>query len=231
MSKTAKTSAETNEPGKKYFPGFGAYYPTSGKESKKSQETKNKLLESTLLVFGNKGFHEARVEDITAQAGFAKGTFYEHFKSKDDLIYILIDYAARKDLEIAKSLFARCTSSVDIRENFLKPILHEIESKKELSRVCYQFLTNEIMTKDKLKSKIEYYNRLYHRYHLKMIRIGQNRNYLSKDFDREEIFVLFRYMTDGFGINQAYSLIHTRKPEIQIDSVLKLFDRSLLVVS
>lgn len=231
MSKTVKSNAATNEPGKKYFPGFGAYYPTSGKESKKSQETKNKLLEATLLVFGSKGFHEARVEDITAQAGFAKGTFYEHFKSKDDLIYILIDYAARKDLEIARSLFSRCTSSADIRENFLKPILHEINAKKELTRVCYQFLTNEIMTKDKLKSKIDYYNRLYHRYHLKMIKLGQDLDYLRKDFDREEIFVLFRYMMDGFGINQAYSLIHTQKAEAEIYSILKLFDRSLLVVS
>ncbi|XDD49818.1 TetR/AcrR family transcriptional regulator [Leptospira sp. WS92.C1] len=199
------------------------------KESKKSVETRDKLLEATLTVFGSKGFHEARVEDITAQAGFAKGTFYEHFKSKDDLIYILIDYAARKDLEITQSLFQKCSSSINIREEYLKPILLDIHSKKELNRVCYQFLTNEILTKEKAQKKVDYYNRLYHRYHLKNIERAQNLNYIKKDFNKEEIFLTFRYLIEGFTINQAYSLFCSKNGTAEIDSILKLFDRSLLV--
>ncbi|RHX81496.1 hypothetical protein DLM76_03110 [Leptospira yasudae] len=229
---TSDTKEELkNESGKKEnFPGFGAYYPTSAKkESKKSVETRDKLLEATLMIFGSKGFHEARVEDITAQAGFAKGTFYEHFKSKDDLIYILIDYAARKDLEITQSLFQKCTSSVAIREEYLKPILLEIHSKKELNRVCYQFLTNEILTNEKLQKKINYYNRLYQRYHLSNIKRAQKLGYIRKDFEKEEIFLIFRYLIEGFTINQAYSFFCTLGGDVEIGSLLKLYDRSLLV--
>lgn len=229
MSTNAKEEYRSESGKKNSFPGFGAYYPSSGKESKKSLETRDKLLEATLAVFSSKGFHEARVEDITAQAGFAKGTFYEHFKSKDDLIYILIDFAARKDLEVTQSLFLKCKSSADIRDKYLKPILLDIHSKKELNRVCYQFLTNEILTKEKLQKKIDYYNRLYRRYHLKNIKHAQNLNYLKKDMDREEIFVLFRYLVDGFTINQAYSLFCSENGKVEMGSILKLFDRSLFV--
>ncbi|TGK26371.1 TetR/AcrR family transcriptional regulator [Leptospira stimsonii] len=232
-SKTLKLPSQEESkirPRKKTFLGFSSSHP-SKKESKKSFETKEKLLEATLSVFGSKGFHEARVEDITAHAGFAKGTFYEHFDSKDDLIYILIDYAARKDLEITQSLFQRCKSSIAIRDQYLKPILLDIQSKKELNRVCYQFLTNEILTKEKLQKKTDYYNRLYQRYHRRSIKLAQKLNLLNPNFETEEIYVMFRYLIDGFTINQAYSFFCSKSGDVEINSILKLFDQSLLVTN
>ncbi|WP_212567465.1 TetR/AcrR family transcriptional regulator [Leptospira alexanderi] len=208
---------------------MGIYNPALIKESKKSLETRDKLLEAALTIFGSKGFHEARVEDITAQAGFAKGTFYEHFHSKEDLIYILIDYAARKNLETTQTLFRKCTSSVAIREEYLKPILLEIHSKKELNRVCYQFLTNEILTKEKLQKKIDYYNRLYRQYHLKIVKCAQTLNYIRNDFDKDGIFMIFKYLIEGFTINQAYSFFCTDNGDVEIGSILKFYDRFLLV--
>ena len=47
--------------------------------------TRAKLLESALLVFAQKGPH-AVIEDVIAQAGMARGSFYNYFRTNDELL-------------------------------------------------------------------------------------------------------------------------------------------------
>src|SRR5438552_3074442 len=48
-------------------------------------ESKAKLLEATLRVVRAKGYTATRVEDVCAAAGLTKGSFFHHFRSKEDL--------------------------------------------------------------------------------------------------------------------------------------------------
>jgi TetR/AcrR family transcriptional repressor of nem operon len=48
-------------------------------------ESKTKLLEATLRVVRAKGYTATRIEDVCAEAGLTKGSFFHHFKSKEDL--------------------------------------------------------------------------------------------------------------------------------------------------
>jgi TetR/AcrR family transcriptional repressor of nem operon len=48
-------------------------------------QSKTKLLEATLSVVRAKGYAATRIEDVCAEAGLTKGSFFHHFKSKDDL--------------------------------------------------------------------------------------------------------------------------------------------------
>ena len=48
-------------------------------------ESKTKLLDATLKVVRAKGYAAARIEDVCAEAGLTKGSFFHHFKSKEDL--------------------------------------------------------------------------------------------------------------------------------------------------
>ncbi|HJS91276.1 MAG TPA: TetR/AcrR family transcriptional regulator [Steroidobacteraceae bacterium] len=48
-------------------------------------ESKTKLLDAALKVVRTKGYSATRIEDICAEAGLTKGSFFHHFKSKDDL--------------------------------------------------------------------------------------------------------------------------------------------------
>ena len=47
--------------------------------------SKTKLLEATLRVVRAKGYTATRIEDVCAEAGLTKGSFFHHFKSKEDL--------------------------------------------------------------------------------------------------------------------------------------------------
>ncbi|MGC0379717.1 TetR/AcrR family transcriptional regulator [Streptomyces sp. SAI-229] len=64
---------------------------------------RNKLLEHAEAVFLRKGFNGASVQDITRAAGVPKGSFYNHFASKQDLaVEIVQRYARGTDLSPLK---------------------------------------------------------------------------------------------------------------------------------
>jgi TetR/AcrR family transcriptional regulator, transcriptional repressor for nem operon len=48
-------------------------------------ESKAKLLDAALRVIRTKGYSATTIDDVCATAGLTKGSFFHHFKSKDEL--------------------------------------------------------------------------------------------------------------------------------------------------
>src|SRR3712207_4514991 len=64
------------------------------------------LLEAALEVFAEKGFTAARMEDIAARAGAAKGTVYLYFASKEAVFEALVRTRILPNIEHAEVLVA-----------------------------------------------------------------------------------------------------------------------------
>ena len=64
-------------------------------------ESRTKLLDAALDVFRAKGYTATRVEDICTAAGLTKGSFFHHFKTKDELAIA----AAGRWTEVTGELF------------------------------------------------------------------------------------------------------------------------------
>jgi len=60
------------------------------KQQEKSLQTQRELLDSAERLFGAKGFVATTVAEITADAGYAKGNFYRHWPSKDEIMLEII---------------------------------------------------------------------------------------------------------------------------------------------
>ncbi len=60
-------------------------YPQTDTMMQHKHEFKTKLLDATLKVVRAKGYTATRIEDVCAEAGLTKGSFFHHFKSKEDL--------------------------------------------------------------------------------------------------------------------------------------------------
>lgn len=54
-------------------------------------ERREAILAAALEVFGERGFHEASLEDVAARGGISKALIYEHFRSKRDLERALLE--------------------------------------------------------------------------------------------------------------------------------------------
>lgn len=60
-------------------------------KSETQNQTRQKLLEAAAKEFATKGFVGANINHISLAAGFAKGTIYNYFPSKRELMLALID--------------------------------------------------------------------------------------------------------------------------------------------
>jgi AcrR family transcriptional regulator len=70
-------------------------------------ETRQRLLDAATREFSQQGFDGARVDRISQAAGFAKGTIYNYFASKRDLMLALIrEFAAAHLAFISEAVLA-----------------------------------------------------------------------------------------------------------------------------
>jgi len=77
----------------------------SSKENVLSRKERDKLrnkdaiLEAAVHLFAQKGFAETKLEDVATLAEFGKGTLYNYFENKDDLLLSAFDFAVAKILD------------------------------------------------------------------------------------------------------------------------------------
>jgi len=63
-------------------------------------ESRNNILSSALKLFSHRGFDNVSIDEIMANAGLTRGTFYAHFKNKQELYTKAI---LAVDLELEKN--------------------------------------------------------------------------------------------------------------------------------
>ncbi len=61
-------------------------------KTRRGRETREKLLQAAEIEFGERGYHEASISEITRRAGVALGTFYVYFDSKEEVFRGLVTY-------------------------------------------------------------------------------------------------------------------------------------------
>jgi TetR/AcrR family transcriptional repressor of nem operon len=96
-------------------------------------QSKAKLLDATIKVVRTKGYNAMRIEDVCAEAGVTKGSFFHHFKSKDDLALAAMeqwktnagDLFANAPYHLATDPLDRVLAYVDFRKTILTGELPE----------------------------------------------------------------------------------------------------------
>jgi TetR/AcrR family transcriptional regulator, transcriptional repressor for nem operon len=77
-------------------------------------ESKLKLLEAALHVIRAKGYSATRIEDVCDAAALTKGSFFHHFKSKEELaLAAAAHFAARADETFMKAPYQRAADPLD----------------------------------------------------------------------------------------------------------------------
>src|SRR5689334_8413797 len=90
------------------------------------RKTMRKLLDAGLRVFGERGFHAARVDDIVRAARTSHATFYLYFANKEDLL---------------RALAVECAQELDANAGALGPISPDAAGEQELRRFLATFFT------------------------------------------------------------------------------------------
>lgn len=61
------------------------------KQELKSKETKEKIFQAAIRILQRNGYENLSIKNICEEAGVSNGSFYHHFKTKDDLLSYYIE--------------------------------------------------------------------------------------------------------------------------------------------
>ncbi len=108
-----------------------------GRREEKREATRQDILTAALSLFVDCGYDETSVDTITEKANVAKGTFYYHFKSKEEVMMGLgLQYLRQMTDEIEKRI-NRKESPLIILRDCLRQMAKDTQDNKALSKRYY----------------------------------------------------------------------------------------------
>lgn len=121
------------------------------------------IIDAAMTIFAERGFAEARLEDVARLAGVAKGTLYRYFPTKQDMFRAVANQAIAANLALIATLAAPSTDALpDIVRTLLlqaaddvgdsrvpaiaRMIVVEGQSFPDVARIWHDQVANEMLT-------------------------------------------------------------------------------------
>ncbi len=101
-------------------------------------KTKNKLLKAAEKVFGEKGYFNSSISEITRKAEVSTGTFYIYYNSKTDIFKDLIVNLNHELREVISIAVKDLTKRKDVEEMGFKKFFEFLNHHKKLYRIVRQ---------------------------------------------------------------------------------------------
>ncbi len=88
------------------------------------EKKKEKILKKAWELFKINGYEETKIEKITKEVGISKGSFYTYFKTKEDVLFAILE---KIEIEIENSI-----NDIDTSEEPSKILYNLLEKRVEL---------------------------------------------------------------------------------------------------
>lgn len=128
---------------------------------------KQLIMESAIELFTKKGIDATSVQQITEHCGISKGAFYLSFKSKDELIFSIIDYFTKNvTANIERSVIKQQNPHNKLAAYFME-IFNILQKYGDFATV---FIKEQHFINETLIDKMAYYDELNNRLLLDLLR-------------------------------------------------------------
>ncbi|MCI6060048.1 MAG: TetR/AcrR family transcriptional regulator [Dorea sp.] len=105
------------------------------KQQLKSKETKAKIFRAAKHILQKKGYEQLSIKNICEEAGVSNGSFYHHFKTKDDLL----SYYIEEQPSINPDFLDLPSNSAEAKEAIVRVYLNYVHYCEELG---VEFMSN-----------------------------------------------------------------------------------------
>jgi TetR/AcrR family fatty acid metabolism transcriptional regulator len=160
------------------------------------------ILQAATEVFAEQGFVAVTVAEIAERAGIGKGTVYEYFTSKDELLFAVFEWMNEGISHRIRDLLVETGTTHDRLRRMLELGAEITREQVEMQAVVLDFWAASRGTKSE-----ERYNRAcletfrsYRRLVADVIREGQNTGELRSEIDPEAVATMVVAAMDGLGV-------------------------------
>ncbi len=84
--------------------------PTEIRKEREKEARRDAILNAAANVFSVKGFHDATIDEIAAEAELAKGTLYNYYRDKQDLFVSLLRWGSEQFIDLLVDSIGRFDS-------------------------------------------------------------------------------------------------------------------------
>lgn len=98
------------------------------RQQQKSKATKEKIFQAAKDILKKKGYEELSIKNICEEAGVSNGSFYHHFKTKDDLL----SYYIEEQPSINPDVLGLPANASEAKEAIVRVYLNYVAYCKEL---------------------------------------------------------------------------------------------------
>jgi AcrR family transcriptional regulator len=95
------------------------------------REARDELLTAALEVFARRGYRDAGVDEIAAEAGYSKGAVYWHFSGKEELLMALLEERIDAPLRERIALLASAPPERDMSLEATRQFARQLDGQRE----------------------------------------------------------------------------------------------------
>jgi AcrR family transcriptional regulator len=189
-----------------------------GRNSRRKERTRADMLAAARKVFAERGYHEASIAEITSTADVGVGTFYLHFRDKDEIFTTLIEEGLQ---EIREQVGKHVLEQPDERRlsALIRLTFHYAYAQRDLFRIA---LTGERrLTRGKFRAQDALIDGL-----TQIFEAASQQGYLAE----YDISLLARFVTGIVMQGIAWWFEHDEpEPEVMTEQVMLLLKQGLPV--
>lgn len=165
------------------------------------EEKKEKILVAAITLFAQKGFEKTTINDISKEAGIGKGTVYEYFQNKEEMINESFHFfLSQMDLD-HEAILADKTSAAEKMKRILLSFSNFVTPETEgLMNMMFMFwgeAMREQSTKNIIFSEMKKFYGEYRNLFMNLVVMGMQDGSFRKNINPEHIASIIIGMLDG----------------------------------
>jgi AcrR family transcriptional regulator len=195
---------------------MGQVSRSGDRRQRRSAEIRERLFRAALDLFAKKGFVETTVEDITEAADVGKGTFFNHFPSKD---HILIAFGEMQLAKLEDAIENARQTNMPMPE-FLRSLGMRMTQEPTRNPAIMRTLLQAFLSTTPVRAAMNDLQKRAHALHTQIMELGQSRGEIRNDIPAGEIAYVFRQTL--FGTLLVWSLYGDASLHARIEAALNV---------
>ena len=194
----------------------GEFASPIDRRQRRSAEIRERLFRAALALFAEKGFVETTVEDITNAADVGKGTFFNHFPSKD---HILLAFGEMQLGKLEEAIESARRTNMPTTE-FLRSLVTRMTQEPTRNPAIMRTILQAYLSTTPVREAMMKLQKRAHALHTQIVEFGQTRGEIRDDLPAAEIANVFRQTI--FGTLLLWSLYGDASLHTRIETALKV---------